>query len=119
MRSNTGKYLTLVAGLIVALSVIFSQSFSVTIAPSETIQNEIGDESPDQTQQNEIPGRQVTISVSSLPAPVVIHFTHQAFCLFELDFTARDAASFEHPVAVPLTQLFSALLGAVISPNAP
>ncbi len=119
MRNSTGKYLTLVAGLIVALSVIFSQSFSVTITPSDIVQTEIGDETPDQTDHNEIPGRHVTVSVSSLPAPVVIHFIHQASCLFELDFTTRDASSFEHPVAVPLKQFFSALLGAIISPNAP
>jgi hypothetical protein len=119
MRNNTGKYLTLVAGLIVALSVIFSQSFSVTITSSDIVETEIGDDATDQTEQDETPGRHVTVSVSSLPAPVVIHFIHQASCLFELDFTARDAASFEHPVAVPLKQFFSALLGAVISPNAP
>ena len=111
--------MTLVAGLLVAVSVIFLQSIPVTITSTDIAKTETGDEKPDQTQESDAPGRQVTVSVSSLPAPVVIHFINQASCLFELDFTERETASFVHPVADPLTQFFSALLGAIISPNAP
>jgi hypothetical protein len=114
MRSYTVKYCTLIAGLLVAACVILSQSVSVKVSPTDEV-TQSGNAEAGATEQEAVS----YISVTSLPAPTVIHFTHQAVCLFEIFFTDETSDQECEPVAYPLTKFFSTLLSVIISPNAP
>lgn len=118
MKNKTQKYLLLIAGLLVAICVIASQSIVVNYdnIDGQVITEQSSSQSPeDASEERGIP----TISITSLPAAVIIHFTQQASCLFEIVFGDATNESIIDKVDLPLTKFFSTLLSVIISPNAP
>ena len=119
MRTSTGRYITLIVGLLVAISAILSQTLSFDLPSGDerdTVVVVAGQENDERQGEDSF----ARLSPTSLPAPTLISFNQEAICLFEILFTDDDSSSpsFES-AARPLTEFFSVLLGAVISPNAP
>lgn len=117
MRSKTGKYVTLIAGLLVAVLAILSQTLGAhSSAVKKTVTVDLTDGHADQTDSE---GNFAHFSPTSLPSPTFVTFNHEAICLFEVLFSEDDDLPGFETVDRPLTEFFRILLGAVISPNAP
>ena len=118
MRSRTGRYITLIAGLLVAISAILSQTVAVySTSDQETVT--VADLTDAGTEQSQPEKTFVRLSPTSLPTPTFISFNHEAICLFEILFFEDSSSPQFETAASPLVEFFSILLGVVISPNAP
>lgn len=118
MRSTTGRYITLIIGLLVAISAILSQTLSFDVPSGDekdTVVVVAGQENEERQGEDSF----ARLSPTSLPAPTFISFNHEAICLFEILFKDDSSSPSFESAARPLTEFFSVLLGAVISPNAP
>jgi len=113
MRSKATRYSALILGILVAVSITLSHSFHASLIPEKSKTEKTAEKSSDSEQTG------LTISVTSLPSPTVTHFSHAAFCLFEIVFVEEKSAQTEIFHSFPLNKFFSTLLSVIISPNAP
>jgi hypothetical protein len=113
MRSKSIRYSALILGILVAVSIILSHSFHASVTTEKTKTEKTAEK------ENETEQATLTISATSLPSPTVTHFSHAAFCLFEIVFVEDASATTEIFHSVPLNKFFSTLLSVIISPNAP
>ena len=113
MRSKSIRYSALILGILVAVSITLSHSFHASLTAEKVKTEKTAEKDSDNEQTT------LTISVTSLPSPTVTHFSHAAFCLFEIVFGEEKSVQTEIFHSFPLNKFFNTLLSVIISPNAP
>jgi hypothetical protein len=116
MRTRTVKYLSLTIGLLAALSIVFSHSFS---APSfkKAVSTQQETQSNDDEKNQDV---NFTISATSFPSSTIhLEDTQPAVCLFEIIFSDETSSSFSDVPSLLITNFLDTILEVVISPNAP
>jgi hypothetical protein len=114
MRTRIAKNLSLTIGLLAALAIVFSHSFSIpTFKKPETHQQADSDDQKDAEVK-------LSISAASFPSSTItIQDTQPAICLFEIIFCDVTSRSFVEVPALPVTKFLNTVLEVIISPNAP
>src|SRR5262245_21709958 len=80
MRSKGLRYSALLLGMLVSVSIILSQMTHQSFVKEKAKTEQAKKENSDSKETTPV------ISVTSLPSPTVIHFSHEAFFLFEIIF---------------------------------
>jgi hypothetical protein len=109
-----------VIGLLAALVIILSQSFSFEMGATRSkakVTAETSSKKPDTSSEHRI--LNVSISATSFPTSAQINFFQEATCLFEILFIESSLMDNSEPVSIPLNKFFSTILQVIISPNAP
>jgi hypothetical protein len=118
MRKTVAKYLSLVVGLLAALTIIFSQAISIEATSVEkTVKVAVGDVGEDTS--NEDSPSFYSISATSFPAPAQFSLSQHAACIFEIIFSIEETEEDRPQFELPLNRFFSTILSVIISPNAP
>jgi hypothetical protein len=111
MQNARLKYLTLVAGMITALAIVFSQTFYFETQASSKAKTEKTTSASDETQ--------IAVAPSvSLPITSSIEINQEFTFITELSFDQwkKEVVAVAAPVQ---NKFFSTLLQVIISPNAP
>jgi hypothetical protein len=113
MRNKTTRYAALMLGILVAVSIVFSQYAQLSLEKEKPKTEQAADQS------NEAGTEKVIPSLTSLPSHTVINFSHEVFCLFEIVFADEQTSRHDSIIVFPVNRFFSTLLSVIISPNAP
>lgn len=113
MRNTTTRYAALVLGILVAVSIVFSQYAQLSLEKEKVKTEQATNQNNDAETAEAIP------SLTSLPSHTVINFSHEVFCLFEIVFAGEQTSRQDPVVVYPVNKFFSTLLSVIISPNAP
>jgi hypothetical protein len=113
MRNRKTRYAALMLGMLVAVSIVFSQYAQLSQQKEKHKTEQSADQSNDAGTEKVIP------SLTSLPSHTVINFSHEVFCLFEIVFGGEQTSRQDPLVLFPVNKFFSTLLSVIISPNAP
>ena len=103
-------------GLIVAVAIIFSQSYTLHSKAAKVASTEQGEK---QTQEQNNQEQTTILSVTNLPSAPSISLTQEAFCLFEISFFQPVSQDHDDQVYSTLGKFFSRIFSVLISPNAP
>lgn len=118
MKKRKIHTVTILAGILLAVAVIFSHTFQPVFISQEKQQAKTEQEKKDQSSSHEDKSY-ISMNSISLPTTVHVHLNLAVYCLFEiLGLEEKDepavADSNLHP-----RKLFQTLFRVIISPNAP
>jgi hypothetical protein len=119
MTKTVCKYGSLVIGLIAAIVIILSQSFSLKPVQAKKHQHAVTQANNEKSNESSSDTSVQTIAATSFPASAQLNFFQEAICLFEVIFSSKTSFSPDDSVDLPLGKFFSTIFRVIISPNAP